>query len=57
MTGALLLALAVAVGVIHVRRQSAQVMPLLPLDLLRLPVFALSMGTSVTAFAAQMLAT
>lgn len=56
MTGSLLLALAVAVGVIHVRRQRAQVMPLLPLDLLRLPVFALSMGTSVTAFAAQMLA-
>ena len=55
-TGAVLLALAVAVGVIHVRRQRTQVMPLLPLDLLRLPVFALSMGTSVTAFAAQMLA-
>ena len=55
-TGALLLALAVAVGVIYVRRQRAQTMPLLPLDLLRLPVFALSMGTSVTAFAAQMLA-
>ena len=54
--GALLLALAVAVGVIHVRRQRAQAMPLLPLDLLRLPVFALSMFTSVTAFAAQMLA-
>ena len=56
MPGALLLALAFAVGVMHVRRQRAQVMPLLPLDLLRMPVFALSMGTSVTAFAAQMLA-
>ena len=56
MTGALLLALAVAVGVIHVRRQRTEAVPLLPLDLLRLPVFALSMGTSVTAFAAQMLA-
>lgn len=56
MPGSLLLALAVAIGVIHVRRQRAQAMPLLPLDLLRLPVFALSMATSVTAFAAQMLA-
>ena len=56
MKGALLLTLAVAVGVIHVRRQRVQAMPLLPLDLLRLPVFALSLGTSVTAFAAQMLA-
>lgn len=30
--------------------------PLLPLDLLRLPVFALSIGTSISSFIAQMLA-
>ncbi len=30
-------------------------MPLFPVDLLRIPVFALSMGTSVGAFCAQML--
>jgi DHA2 family multidrug resistance protein-like MFS transporter len=30
--------------------------PLFPIDLLRIPVFALSMGTSVAAFCAQMLA-
>ncbi|RYF71676.1 MAG: MFS transporter, partial [Comamonadaceae bacterium] len=33
-----------------------QALPLFPIDLLRIPVFALSMGTSVAAFAAQMLA-
>ena len=30
-------------------------LPLFPVDLLRIPVFALSMGTSVAAFCAQML--
>jgi len=52
---ALLLA-GVAVGVVHVRRQRKLHTPLLPVDLLRIPVFALSMGTSVSSFAAQMLA-
>lgn len=46
----------VAVGVVYVRRQLAEAVPLFPLDLLRIPVFALSMGTSVGAFAAQTLA-
>lgn len=46
----------VVVGVVYVRRQLAQPVPLFPLDLLRIPVFALSMCTSVAAFAAQMLA-
>ncbi|MDB5930838.1 MAG: transporter [Polaromonas sp.] len=45
-----------AVGVVYVRRQLAQAVPLFPLDLLRIPVFALSMGTSVSAFTAQTLA-
>ena len=44
------------VGVIYVRRQLAEEVPLFPLDLLRIPVFALSMGTSVGAFSAQTLA-
>lgn len=46
----------VVVGVVYVRRQLMQPVPLFPLDLLRIPVFALSMCTSVAAFAAQMLA-
>jgi len=44
------------VGVVYVRRQLHQALPLFPLDLLRIPVFALSMCTSVAAFSAQMLA-
>ncbi|MEF7614661.1 MFS transporter [Aquincola sp. MAHUQ-54] len=54
--GALLLAAGIAVGAFYVRRQWAQPMPLLPIDLMRIPLFRLSIGTSVTAFAAQMLA-
>jgi DHA2 family multidrug resistance protein-like MFS transporter len=50
------LAAGIAVGIFYVRRQLAQPLPLFPVDLLRIPVFALSMGTSVGAFCAQMLA-
>jgi len=50
------LAAGIVVGVIYVRRQLAQPLPLFPLDLLRIPVFALSMGTSIGAFCAQTLA-
>ena len=39
-----------------VRRQLGRPAPLLPLDLLRIPVFALSIGASIAAFTAQMLA-
>ncbi|RMX03451.1 MFS transporter [Corticibacter populi] len=39
----------------YVRRQWHLAAPLLPLDLLRMPVFALSMCSSVMAFSAQML--
>ncbi|RQO39823.1 MFS transporter [Variovorax sp. KBW07] len=46
----------VAVGFVYLRRQRKQAVPLFPIDLLRIPVFALSMGTSVAAFCAQMLA-
>jgi DHA2 family multidrug resistance protein-like MFS transporter len=50
-----LLLAGVAVGFVYLRRQRAQPLPLFPVDLLRIPVFALSMGTSVGAFCAQML--
>ncbi|MDQ2734745.1 MAG: MFS transporter [Pseudomonadota bacterium] len=54
--GIVLLVAGVAVGVLYVRRQRRQAVPLFPLDLLRIPVFALSMCTSIGAFAAQALA-
>jgi DHA2 family multidrug resistance protein-like MFS transporter len=44
------------VGTLFVRRQMRLPLPLLPVDLLRIPVFALSMGTSICSFAAQMIA-
>jgi DHA2 family multidrug resistance protein-like MFS transporter len=43
-------------GLALVARQLPQAAPLLPVDLLRIPVFALSIATSVCSFAAQMLA-
>ena len=45
---------ALAIGVAFVRRQIRLPAPLLPVDLLRIPAFALSMATSVASFAAQM---
>ncbi len=52
--------LAAALGLVYVRRQLGlvrrQAVPLLPVDLLAIPVFRLSMATSVAAFAAQTLA-
>ncbi len=48
--------IAVLAGCALVWRQLPQATPLLPIDLLRIPVFALSIGTSVSSFAAQMLA-
>lgn len=47
---------ALAIGYFLVRRQLTQPAPLLPIDLLKIPLFALSIGTSVCSFAAQMLA-
>lgn len=43
-------------GVILVWQQSKTTSPLLPLDLLRIPVFALSAGTSFCSYAAQIMA-
>lgn len=50
------LTLGVGVGFVYVRRQKREVQPMLPLDLLRIPVFALSMGASISAFSAQTIA-
>ncbi|HEY4343186.1 MAG TPA: MFS transporter [Parvibaculum sp.] len=53
---ALEFSIAVVCGVILVRRQLSRPAPLLPVDLLRIPIFALSICTSVCSFGAQMLA-
>jgi DHA2 family multidrug resistance protein-like MFS transporter len=50
---ALELGAALALGATLVRRELAQAAPLLPVDLLRRPVFALTVVTSVCSFAAQ----
>lgn len=44
------------VGTYYVRRQLGQTTPLLPLDLLKIPIFTLSISTSICSFIAQMLA-
>lgn len=44
------------VGVFFVKRQLSQPAPLLPVDLLRIPLFALSICTSIASFSSQMLA-
>lgn len=46
----------IACGGLLVWQQMRQATPLLPLDLLRIPLFALSMGTSMCSYAAQILA-
>ncbi len=47
---------AAALAAILVRRERTVRFPLLPVDLLRIPMFSLSVGTSICSFAAQMLA-
>lgn len=44
------------VGTYYVRRQLGQTSPLLPLDLLKIPIFSLSILSSICSFTAQMLA-
>ena len=44
------------VGFFFVRRQLTMPVPLLPVDLLRIPLFSLSICTSICSFCAQMLA-
>ncbi|HEX4160531.1 MAG TPA: MFS transporter [Rhizomicrobium sp.] len=49
-------AVALGCGFLLVRRERGRPAPLFPVDLLRNPVFALSVGTSICSFVAQMLA-
>src|SRR5271170_1819092 len=51
--GAIELVGSVCVGYVLVRRQATLSLPLLPVDLFRRPIFALSVATSVTIFVAQ----
>lgn len=46
----------VIIGYFFIRRQLRLPFPLLPVDLLRIPIFSLSIGTSICSFGAQMLA-
>jgi DHA2 family multidrug resistance protein-like MFS transporter len=50
------LAVGVTAGFLLVRREVVRPTPLVPFDLLRIPLFGLSIATSVVSFAAQMLA-
>lgn len=56
-TGLGLLTAAAAVGAFYLSRERRKEVPLFPVDLLRIRIFALSMATSVTAFTAYTLAT
>ncbi|KVT66836.1 multidrug MFS transporter [Burkholderia ubonensis] len=50
------LAVALVVGWFFVKRQLSQPAPLLPVDLMHIPLFALSICTSIASFTSQMLA-
>jgi MFS transporter, DHA2 family, multidrug resistance protein len=49
-------AIAILAGILLIRRQIGARSPLLPLDLLRIPIFSLSVCSSITSFCAQMAA-
>ena len=53
---ALAAVLCVLVAVIFVRHQQGVAAPLLPVDLLKIPIFSLSVITSISSFTAQMMA-
>lgn len=44
------------IGYLFVKRQLSQAFPLLPVDLLKIPIFSLSVASSVCSFTGQMLA-
>ena len=46
----------VIVGILYIKRQLQIPMPILPVDLFRIPIFSLSIGCSIACFTAQMLA-
>ncbi|HSC61383.1 MAG TPA: MFS transporter, partial [Rhizomicrobium sp.] len=50
------IAVTIGLGYLLVRRESGKAAPMLPVDLLRIPIFTLSVCTSIASFAAQMLA-
>jgi len=50
------LAATILCGYVLVRRELTRAVPMLPVDLLRIPIFSLSVGTSICSFVAQMLA-
>jgi DHA2 family multidrug resistance protein-like MFS transporter len=56
LNGAAMLAVGLAIGVAFVWRERQLALPMLPVDLLRMPVFALSLVTSICSFAAQSMA-
>lgn len=56
LSGSLMMAVAVASGAVLVWRELRVTAPMVPLDLLRVPLFALSIGTSILSFGAQALA-
>lgn len=45
-----------SIGYLFVKRQLSQAFPLLPVDLLKIPIFSLSVASSVCSFTGQMLA-
>lgn len=47
---------AIIVGMVYVRRQLSIDMPILPVDLFRIPIFALSIACSICCFTSQMCA-
>ena len=53
---AIQLVLLVVIGIFFIRRQLKETTPILPVDLLKIPIFSLSIGTSISSFTAQMLA-
>ncbi len=56
LTGGLMIAAAVGCGWLLARRQLTRASPMLPVDLLRRPIFALSVFASTCSFAAQSMA-
>jgi DHA2 family multidrug resistance protein-like MFS transporter len=56
MLGLMMIIGGIAAGAALVWREWGEAAPLMPLDLLRIPVFTLSISTSIVSFAAQMLA-
>jgi DHA2 family multidrug resistance protein-like MFS transporter len=55
-SGLVLLLLGLVLAIVLVRREWRRPAPLVPIDLLRIPIFGLSIITSITSFSAQMLA-